>query len=58
MKPELVDGAEAGCGAACQPSGSVQMGNVTMWFDHFIKCLKPTPEKPKLLVLDRYYAHI
>jgi hypothetical protein len=57
MKAELMDGATTGSFAACHPSGWVQTDILTMWFDHFIKSVKPTPEEPVLLVLDGHYSH-
>jgi hypothetical protein len=57
MTAELMDGAPAGSVAACHTSGWVQTDIFTMWLDHFIKFLKPTPEEQVLLVLDGHYTH-
>jgi hypothetical protein len=44
MKAELMDGAPAGSVATCHPSGWVQTDIFTIWFENFIKSVKPTPE--------------
>ncbi|CAH1994993.1 unnamed protein product [Acanthoscelides obtectus] len=42
---------------ALHPSGWIQMGLFTQWFDHFLEHTKPTQESPILLLLDEHHTH-
>jgi hypothetical protein len=50
-KEELLDGELAGSILACYPSGWIQTGIFTDWFDHF-RFVKPSADNPVLLVVD------
>lgn len=41
----------------CHPSGWIQTNIFTRWFENFIEIVKPTAEKPVLLILDGHYSH-
>jgi hypothetical protein len=57
MKQELMDGALAGWISACHPSGWIQTGIFTKWFDHFVHFVKLSADDPVLLIVDGHYTH-
>lgn len=57
MKEELMNGAPAGAVSACHISGWIQTDIFTQWFEHFLKCTKPSAEDPIVLVLEGHYSH-
>ena len=57
FKEELMDGAPPGSIAACHPSGWMQTELFTEWFRHFIDFVKPSKDKPALLILDGHASH-
>lgn len=54
---ELLDGAPPGSIGACSDSGWVTGPLFSKWFEHFISIVKPSKEKPVVLVLDGHYSH-
>lgn len=57
MSESLKKGAPPGTIFAAHPSGWIQSNLFTLWFQHFIDCVKPTEDKPVLLVLDGHFSH-
>ncbi|KAK9703812.1 CENP-B N-terminal DNA-binding domain [Popillia japonica] len=52
-----VDGTPSGSIAACHPSGWIQTDIFTMWFNQFLKHVKPSQDDPVLLLLDGHNSH-
>lgn len=57
MKVELKDGAPPRTEFLCHPSGWMQAGIFSQWFDHFLKYAKPSKEDPVLLILDGHTTY-
>lgn len=57
MKAELLTGAPHGTIAACQPSGWMQTEIFVQWLEHFIGHVRPSTDKPVLLILDGHVTH-
>ncbi|KAK0061983.1 tigger transposable element-derived protein 6 [Biomphalaria pfeifferi] len=57
MKDELVDGAHPGKIAVCNESGWMTADSYSKCMDHFIKSVKPSKEKPVLLILDKHTSY-
>ncbi|XP_055863191.1 uncharacterized protein LOC129922189 [Biomphalaria glabrata] len=57
MKGELLDGAPPGTIAVCNESGWMTADSFSEWMDHFINSVKPSKEKPVLLILDGHTSH-
>jgi hypothetical protein len=52
---KTVDGWETvGSVSACNPSGWLQTEISTMWSEHFVKYMEPTPEQPVALLLNTH----
>lgn len=54
---ELLDGAPPGSIGGCSDSGWVTGPLFLKWFEHFISTVRPSKEKPVLLILDGHYSH-
>ncbi|KAK9752278.1 DDE superfamily endonuclease [Popillia japonica] len=57
MQDGLMDGTPSGSIAACHPSGWIQTDIFTMWFNQFLKHVKPSQDDPVLLLLDGHNSH-
>lgn len=57
MKAELIDGAPPGSIFTCHKSGWIQQHLFTQWLSHFIYMVKPSEQKPVILILDGHYSH-
>lgn len=57
MQDALMEGTPSGSIAACHPSGWIQTDIFTMWFNHFLKHVKPSEDDPVLLLLDGHNSH-
>ena len=57
LRPELTDGAPPGTAFACHPTGWMQTEIFALWFEHFLKFVKPTECDPALLILDGHHTH-
>lgn len=57
MKAELLNGAPHGTIAACQPNGWMQTEIFVQWLGHFIAHVRPSKDKPVLLILDGHVTH-
>lgn len=57
MNSQLEKGAPAGTIFAVHPSGWIQTNLFTNWFQHFVETVKPTEDRPVLLILDGHYSH-
>jgi hypothetical protein len=44
--------------ASCHPRGWTQTGFFIVWMNHFVHCVKPTKQRPVVLLLDEYSSHI
>ncbi|KAK6959556.1 jerky protein [Biomphalaria glabrata] len=57
LKRKLLDGAPPGTIAVCNESGWMTADSFSEWMDHFINSVKPSKEKPVLLILDGHTSH-
>jgi hypothetical protein len=54
---ECMDGTKEGSSSTCHPSGWIQTGIFTKWFDHFVNFFKPSAYDPVLLTVYGHYSH-
>ena len=57
MKNELMDQAPTGAVGFAQENGWMNTEVFVKWLKHFVKYVKPSPEKPVLLLLDGHSSH-
>lgn len=57
MKNELLDDAPPGFWGTCSDNGWITSQIFYDWFKKFVETVKPTKEKPVLLLLDGHASH-
>jgi len=57
MTDSLKEGAPNGTVFACTDSGWIDLDVFVQWFQHFIQCVKPSPQNKHLLILDGHCSH-
>lgn len=57
MKQELMDGTPFGSIYSCNKSGWQTKETFMQWFEHFVRCTKPSQEDPVILIFDGHYSH-
>lgn len=57
MHDALKKGAPCGSKFACNPSGYMTVAIFNDWFDHFLEHVKPSEDKPALLIIDGHSSH-
>lgn len=58
FKPHFIHDGPTGCIGAANPSGWMTESEFVMFMQHFIEHVKPTKEKPVLLLLDNHASHL
>ena len=57
MSELLMKGSPPGSIGACSANGWIDGELFLKWLNHFISCVKPTPEKKVLLIMDGHSSH-
>jgi hypothetical protein len=57
VPPQFLDGGPPGCKGWCSESGWINKELFLKWLAHFIECVRPSPERKVLLIMDNHVSH-